>query len=385
MSFAERIERVGPERAWLTALGAALVVLVGSALAFPRLVWDQFLWQYFWGPVVADAKAASCAVIQHGSVQAVYDSARCTALQSAGVIYAQPGYTLVSEVGYMVTLLFMLVGVYLLIQRLDFEVERSLYYPMVPFMLLGGALRVVEDVTDAAVEAGAAPSIPFPLNTLLVSPLIYFVLFLLTLGTLVLALRLRERDVVDDYVRFMTQAGTALLALTLGYLVLLSLTTDYVHTYAQFLLAVLVLATGLAYVVWRGVARGWPHVVGATGSVGLFVIWGHAIDGVANVLTADWLGTLIPGAALSYYPKHPVNLMIIQVTEAVQPAGLSAAIGTSWPFLVIKLVLPAVVLWLFTDEFMEESPSYALLLLVAVTAVGLGPGTRDMLRVTFGI
>jgi uncharacterized membrane protein len=43
------------------------------------------------------------------------------------------------------------------------------------------------------------------------------------------------------------------------------------------------------------------------------------------------------------------------------------------------------VLWLFTEEFMEESTRYALLLLIAITAVGLGPGTRDLLRVTFGI
>jgi len=51
----------------------------------------------------------------------------------------------------------------------------------------------------------------------------------------------------------------------------------------------------------------------------------------------------------------------------------------------VKMVVASLVLWLFTDEFMEESPRYSLLLLVAVTAVGLGPGTRDMVRVTFGI
>jgi len=73
------------------------------------------------------------------------------------------------------------------------------------------------------------------------------------------------------------------------------------------------------------------------------------------------------------------------VTQSLQPASLSAVLGTSWPFLVVKMVVASLVLWLFTDEFMEESPRYSLLLLVAVTAVGLGPGTRDMVRVTFGI
>ena len=113
------------------------------------------------------------------------------------------------------------------------------------------------------------------------------------------------------------------------------------------------------------------------------MIWGHAIDGVANVLLADWLDAL--SVPLTYYPKHPANAFIIATTEALQPATLTAAIGTSWPFLIVKLVVASAVVWLFNEEFLDESPRYALLLLVAVTAVGLGPGTRDMLRATFGV
>jgi uncharacterized membrane protein len=39
----------------------------------------------------------------------------------------------------------------------------------------------------------------------------------------------------------------------------------------------------------------------------------------------------------------------------------------------------------FNDEIFEESPRYAYLLLIAILAVGLGPGTRDMLRATLAI
>jgi uncharacterized membrane protein len=34
---------------------------------------------------------------------------------------------------------------------------------------------------------------------------------------------------------------------------------------------------------------------------------------------------------------------------------------------------------------MEESPRFAVMLLEAIVAVGLGPGTRDMVRIAFGI
>jgi uncharacterized membrane protein len=43
------------------------------------------------------------------------------------------------------------------------------------------------------------------------------------------------------------------------------------------------------------------------------------------------------------------------------------------------------VVWVFNGELFEESPRYMLMLLITVLAVGLGLGTRDMLRATFGI
>jgi uncharacterized membrane protein len=51
----------------------------------------------------------------------------------------------------------------------------------------------------------------------------------------------------------------------------------------------------------------------------------------------------------------------------------------------VKLVAATVVVWVFDEQIFEESPRYTMLLLVAVLAVGLGPGTRDMLRATFGV
>ncbi|PSP52096.1 hypothetical protein BRC60_01005, partial [Halobacteriales archaeon QH_1_68_42] len=119
-------------------------------------------------------------------------------------------------------------------------------------------------------------------------------------------------------------------------------------------------------------------------AAGLVVLWAHAIDGVANVVAADWLPAL--GHPIdSYSAKHVINRLIIDVTRTVQPAELSAAIGTSWPFLVVKLAVAVAIVWLFNETIFEESPRYAVLLLVAASAVGLGPGTRDILRVTFAI
>jgi len=106
------------------------------------------------------------------------------------------------------------------------------------------------------------------------------------------------------------------------------------------------------------------------------------VDGIANVLSLDWNEEL---GIQAYEPKHVVNSGVRTVTEAIQPAWLSDAIGITWPFLVIKVVAAVAVVALFNDEVLEESPRYSVLLLVTVLAVGLGPGTRDVLRATFGI
>ena len=283
----------------------------------------------------------------------------------------------------MVVLVYMLVGVYLLLERLDVAEDPNLYFALVPYMLLGGALRVVEDGTDRAVEAGVTPLVEYPLSSLIISPVIYGTVFLVTLGSLLVCLRLQRRGVVDSYYRATAGVGVALVLGTLAYLTYGAVTTDYSTLYVSVLLSTVGIATALSYGLYKLFEVSRPEINAGTGYIGLFVLWGHAIDGVANVILADWLDLL--NVPLEYLPKHPANAFIISTTETLQPAGLTAAIGTSWPFLFVKLAVASLVVWLFNDEFLDESPRYALLLLVAVTAVGLGPGTRDMLRATFGI
>jgi len=374
-------EEYGAARLWVASVVAVVVAVAGAAVAMPTRVWDRFLWQYFWGPVYADAKAASCAVMTDGGPEPLYEG--CSAAIESGAIVAEPGYTIVSEVGYMLVLVYMLVGVYLLLERLNVADDPNLYFAFVPFMLLGGALRVVEDGTDRAVGAGVDPLVQYPLSSLIISPVIYGTVFIATLVSLLACVELDRRGVVDSYYRTTAGIGVALVTLTMAYLTMGALTTDYSTLYPSVLVMTVIIASALSYGLYWLFENYAPEVNSGTSTIGLLVIWGHAIDGVANVLLADWLDAI--NVPLTYYPKHPANAFIIATTEALQPAGLTAAIGTSWPFLFVKLGVASAVVWLFSDQFLDESPRYSLLLLIAVTAVGLGPGTRDMLRATFGI
>ncbi|QIB74792.1 DUF63 family protein [Halogeometricum borinquense] len=374
-------ERVGmdPERLWGSAMIAVLVALIGGSLAFPELVYDRFIWHYFWGPVQADANSAVCAVRTGGVTQYLNSASACA---EAAEPVAYPGYTLVSEVGYMLTLLFALTGVVFLMRRLDIGTDRNFFYSLLPFMFFGGALRVVEDANDTA--AVAESLITYPLNTLVISPVIYFTVFLVTLGAIAVAVALEHTDVTDSYERPLFAIGVVILGLTLAYLFSLAINGEQgVEFHPQVLVVMLAGATLSAAATWWLIERFAPQINSGTETIGLVIIWGHAVDGVANVIGLDWMNAL--GAGPNLIPKHPVNQFVVDFTASTLPPSIHAITGDAWPFLLVKLVAATFVVWVFEEGIFEESPRYTMLLLIAVLAVGLGPGTRDMLRATFGV
>ncbi len=367
------------ERLWTAGVGGILAVLVSGSILLPDLVYARFVWRYFWGPVAADAHSAQAAAYNGGDVL-FFDSAAAANMAAGPVAY--PGYTVVSEIGYAVTLLISLGGVVFLLNRLDFDLDVGIIYPLFPFMLFGGALRVLEDAQDSLAGTGQS-LIPFPWNALLISPLIYFTVFGLTLGMLLVSIRLRKAGRFESVDRPLAITGTGFLALSLLGLGWLALTTTQVAFHPSFTVLTIGGSTVIAVGGWWAIRRYLPQVADGTPVLGALILWAHSVDGLANVLGIDWGAEL--GLAADLVPKHPVNRAVIELTVSVVPEGVTAVIGAAWGFLLLKIVAAIVVTGLFDRPMIEESPRFSALLLLAVVAVGLGPGTRDMLRATFGV
>ena len=377
-----------PEVAWLGTLVGGLVAIALAALVFTERVYYGFLWRYFWGPVRADAEGEGCFVhlVEEGRTVAGSAASGCSpgAYESTAYV-AEPGYTVVSTASYVLVLVFMLAGVYLLLEHLDLRPYREFFFALFPFVLFGGALRTVEDAFVAAQRAGETPAMEFPASALLISPFIYFTVFGIALFALLFAKWLDRRGTTASFTRPLGAIGAACLLGTVGYLLTLSLSTDYVSFRPSILAAILGLATVTATVAYLVTERWRPAVNAGTGLVGLAVVWGHAVDGFANVLANDW--THVWDLGLDYEPKHPFNEFIINLTSSLQGGEHLAGVyvGDAWPFALVKILVPLAIVGLFDEEFIEETPRFAYLLLVAILAVGLGPGTRDMLRFAFGI
>ncbi len=364
----EYIERYGAERLWV----ATVVLLVGgialAAALFPQRVYVDFIWQYYWGPVVADANGWA-RVDWAGGEQLNANEAGDAATGPT----ATPGYTFVSYAGYIPILILMATGLVLLLRRLDFDFGRRAFYALFPFFLFGGALRVVEDANVAASrpEHLGELVIGLPWVALLISPFIYFTVTAIAVIALVCSLWLERNGYVSGYEYPLGAIGTLCLVVTLAGLGYAAAFESYATFYGLLLVTTLVGATVLTAITWVVVERVAPYVNNGTGYMGLVVIWAHAVDGVANLIGLDYAVAF--GHARNLVPKHPINEAIVNT------------FGTAWPFLFLKLLVPVLVIWLFNEEFFEESPRYAYLFMIIIVAVGLGPGTRDMLRATFGV
>ncbi|WP_049927356.1 DUF63 family protein [Halopiger goleimassiliensis] len=373
----ERIERYGPLKVWAAAVLALAAAVALAAYAFPQRVYIDIIWQYYWGPVVADAHGWS-EVAWAGGEQ--IEGARASPSDGP---FAEPGYTFVSYAGYIPTLILFVIGIVLLIRRLDIQRYRAGFYGLFPFMLFGGALRVVEDSNVAAYRETGELAIELPWSGLLISPLIYFVVFVVALVALVVSIWLERRDVVSGYEYPLFGIGATLLATTLAYLSYLAAVKPYAEFYGLLLLTTLGGATLATAIVWLLIDRLAPWINDGTRYMGIVVIWAHAVDGVANVIGLDWATAF--GHASNLVPKHPINAAIVDLTGSLLPQYVTDVTGQAWPFLLVKLAAAVVVVWIFNEEVFEESPRYAYLLMITVVAVGLGPGTRDMLRATFGV
>lgn len=371
-------ERIGTPRIWLTTATAGIFVLVAGIIAFPRVVYTNFIWKYFWGPIDADAHNAVCAVRAGSTVRRFDTASVCQTALSRGFAVAEPGYTFVSEVGYAIVLLFILAGLLILIRRLGIGTDRTVLFALVPFVLFGGALRTVEDAANV-VPVG----IGYPTNTLIISPVIYVTVFIITLSAILVSLWLSQRGIVEGYEPVLAGFGTLALFITVGYLGFLVTTTRALQFHPQMLILTLGIASLIAGGVYLAIGKTMPSLNAGTGLIGLTILWAQSVDGVSNVLASDWWNVI--GLPFQYSAKHPVNRIIVGITELVVPSSVISTIGDSWPFLLVKVILAVGVIWLFDESIFEESPRYSYLLMLAIIVVGLGPGTRDMLRATFGI
>jgi uncharacterized membrane protein len=312
------------------AVGLGIVAAVVMLESF-----GEFLWRYIWGPVVADATGGTASY--HG-------------------IVAQQGYNIYNTALYALIAAGSLYLLVKLLERWDIGTDQRFVLSLFPMLVFGGLLRVVED----------AGLLAYPFNTFLITPVIYFTVFFITLGLIRLSMVIAERNMFGTNTYYLPLSGLG----SFAALVPLAALTRYGYqqtiagTLPSSIRTVVLIGLGGILVgigLQKLLAPYKPNSFLNT-NVGYVATIGQALDGSMTAANISILG---------YQEKHVLSDAII------------SAAGTPYAFAVLKIVLILGILAAIEKEELDDR--FTLLVVLGIAAVGLGPAIRNLGRALLGV
>jgi len=256
------------------------------------------------------------------------------------IIY-DTSYNPVDTITWAVVLGLAILGLVRLFRSRHVEIDERLVLSTLPYILAGSSLRVIED----------ARLLDPPRSYLLITPLIFFLVFLVTAGSLIITRKLQGEEFHKSYAAI----GFAWTLLNLVLLSRVGLENGWVIG-AVFLLGTF-LAGGLLLL-----RRAIPSLSFLDDRFNRMIIYAHMLDASSTYLGIDWFG---------YYEKHVVPTLLIDI------AGTAAVM---FPLKLIVL-LPALAL---IDKTIEDRSLRNLTKLALIT-LGLAPAVRNTLRLALGV
>lgn len=327
----DRVRMRGTVEWWIAYIAGPLLVFGAGLVFIPNLVYDRFVWQFLWGPVVADAVGHP---VSHHGIEAV------------------KGYNPVNTVTYLSIVLYALPGVRAFFETFHFEVDTRLAYGLAPILVAGGVMRALED----------AGVLPVPLDRLFITPSIYFVVSAITIGTLLLGVWIRDWvDTPAAVPLSVASVGTVWSIAGLGVATSYALrpTTSVRPSVPFIAVGVASLFAGAFYLagqVWDRPALAHPLT--------LLLVFGQLLDATQNLLGVGWYG---------YTPKLFVTQRVYEATGFV---------GSTF---LLKLGVVLAIVWFVASSDEPVETTWHWLILFVATAVGLPQGVRGFLRITLGV
>jgi len=257
-------------------------------------------------------------------------------------------YTLVDTLTYALILIAAVYIVYRGLQRYRIAVDTELVLATLPFIVLGGLLRVVEDTGMIASD----------LRFLLITPLIFFTVFLIAVIALFAGKIAENAGLIARYSRVYGGVGIAACLIATAALTWFGLTETRIALDALGIILALASVSSLA--LWALLVYGakWDY---ASNILYKLLIFGHLLDASATSYGID----IHP---IHYVEQHVVGSTLIEAT------------GTAFSMFLLKIAVLIPAVYILEMYKKEGSPGLWHLILLAMIAVGMAPGIRDMVR-----
>ncbi|HWQ66702.1 MAG TPA: DUF63 family protein [Methanospirillum sp.] len=257
-------------------------------------------------------------------------------------------YNLVDTLTYAGILIVCVWLVYRWLTRSRIEVDREFVYAIIPWIVLGGLLRVVEDTGVAGPDFGI----------LLTTPLIFFLILALAAPVLWLLWNLEERGIVPGFKRVFGMVGIGAGLITLTFLVWFGLSEGRLDLGVAFIiLSMAVILSGVVFVLLKK-GLSWDYV---SDPLYQLLIFGHMFDASATSYGIDL-------HSVPYVEQHVVGSTLIALT------------GTAFVMFPLKLLVVIPGIYILEQYRRTDKSGIWYLIVMAMIMVGMAPGLRDMMR-----
>lgn len=263
-------------------------------------------------------------------------------------------YTIVDTLTYALILIISVYLVYRWLSRKQVSIDGAFVLATTPYVVLGGFLRVIEDTG----------MIQSDLHFLLITPLIFFVIFFITVLSLIIARWLETAGVVKTFLSPYWILGAAYSAVAFCLLIWWGVTqTSFDIIVLLTILMMALITTAVTYAGLRYLLK-WEYM---ENPLYILLIFGHLLDASATSYGID---------------IHPVRY----VEQHVVGGALIDWTGTAFAMYPLKLavLIPGIyILEMYRRENGDTGLWY--LLLLAMIIVGMAPGIRGMMRMVLHV
>ncbi|MFH0929546.1 MAG: DUF63 family protein [Candidatus Aenigmatarchaeota archaeon] len=242
-------------------------------------------------------------------------------------------YTTVGTLTYGIILITAVWLTYKLLRRLKIKIDKRFFIALLPFIIYGGWTRALRDHLLGIYQ-----------SKLFCSPPIYFFIFAITLGSLLLGLLL-EKKLKIPYERTMMAIGSLLL--------IYNITLTQISNFDGFFIIV-----GLVS-LWTLIFFGISHFKSKwLSSVNAGILVSHLLDASSTYTALTYFG---------YYEQHVLPSFLIDIFGA-------------WVMFPLKISVVWTVLYVIDQS--KEDKFFKRLMKIIILILGLALGIRDFLTVS---
>jgi len=250
---------------------------------------------------------------------------------------------------YVIILFAGVYAVLKLLNKLRIKVDEEFVIATIPYIFMGSVFRVIED----------ADLLKPPVKYFFITPLIFFLIFAICFGALLLTRYLEKLRKIKNYIRAYAIVGVALSLA--GIAILINYSTSNWNP------SILVYSLVPAVILTEIVTRASP-AIGMTylrSRMYSFAVFSFMLDSFTTYIGVDLFG---------YVNKHPFS------------SFLTSIFGTGAILIPLSLILVIVIAFLLekdSREDMKEDEKYMMTLTLLV--LGFSMGARNLLAMAFGV